>query len=955
VNGGPTSGKAIFDQRVEYPLPKRQGIRDYLIYLVPADNDYGKAARKFLGKFYRGHRTGSARSLEEMIGFLRTDLASGGITQVRELVIVCHGAPQGLILPIVRDASSPGDEELENVTALGLVHLQKDFETGRPDFKANRAFVAQRLKDDSWITFRACQVGQGADVLYALFSFFGGRANVYAPSEYMFFGDHPIEAGTRVGSKMEVHDHLVKQRLFPSDVHTPERKNAIVAAVIDPGRFSEPFELVSSRIGDTTSDAAVRYQRSVTALNRRRIHDDLRARFAAAGHELSKHAWVRVSVRNVAWIVGDPVRHAGLAALVRYDVGEEVETSGTNQIATLSASATIVDRDDEDEDDEGEDDEGARDDERKHRGAPAYRPTFPAQLFFRKPDNNQYKGLIERLAVYVDPGGNPAEAVLNALRGVLPAEGASPVAIPAALATALSDKAGLTLTDQARLVFAAKRAKSRGPEEIDWAIDDGEKYLIRLEHPPSGAVRAHMLSLYHDLRGKDGAEERVRMTGYLGLVPDTPGTELAAYLDRRTIEELVGLIDHLRAPYRPEHSFYIHHAQEAIRRKKEWSAWSSGRSAGNQDPLAFLVDPYDALTGAEAEDKRRVAHEFPFNSVWREVKVSHPKLGIPQNDLFAEEPLKQKLRIADGAVSAELELDSPASNIDELRKLEGPAPDGFTLVEKDEFEFADEPGPDCMEFRTILEHWKSLDGLDDEEIRRRLDLETASDGKTFLDHVSDLKFAFRIGKKLTNIVFERTPKGFVERIVARIPGLGIPSALGVPTTFVALLRILPAFTIAFDLWMRSAEDEERADQVAETTGKVVAVRQWLRELIAETRTPDFPEGVDIDLRRGLANPPMDRYLQEQADDDRMAEPRSFVIDLDRLEKGFDEGIRMMEKATDEMLERADDAIDDVFGELDIDPCKAKVLADVGVLDMRELRASVVRELCFRLLRQIPKA
>ena len=122
----------------------------------------------------------------------------------------------------------------------------------------------------------------------------------------------------------------------------------------------------------------------------------------------------------------------------------------------------------------------------------------------------------------------------------------------------------------ARLQLADTKTKD-GLVYREWAIEDAAKYLIKLEHPPSRDVRAHVLSLYHDLHGDAGLAEKIRMTGYLGLVPDTPGTELAAYLDRASIDELVSLIDYLRAPYRSEHSFYIHHAQLAIQRKKECS------------------------------------------------------------------------------------------------------------------------------------------------------------------------------------------------------------------------------------------------------------------------------------------------------------------------------------------------------------------------------------------------
>ena len=349
------------------------------------------------------------------------------------------------------------------------------------------------------------------------------------------------------------------------------------------------------------------------------------------------------------------------------------------------------------------------------------------------------------------------------------------------------------------------------------------------------------------------------MTGFLGLVSDTPGTELAAYLDRSSIDELVGLIGPLAGsvPGLGIRS-YIHHAQEAIRRKKEWSDWSRG---GIPAPRTRSGSSSTRTTPSTAPRRRTSsASHMSFRSTRCGRKSrSQPQAGDPQNDLFAAEALEAEAadrRDRPAPCHRSSRSTRRLSGVDELRRLEGPAPDGFNRVEKGEFELAEEPGLDCPEFRTVIERWKSLQGLDEEEMRRRLDLETASDGKTFLDHVLDVKDIVDLGKDLINIAFERTEKGLLVRIVEKIPGIGVPSALGVPTAFVALLRIKSAFTIPYDLWMRSAEDEERADRVAETTGQVVAVRQWLRELIAETTTPDFPEGVDIDLRSGPDGTPI---------------------------------------------------------------------------------------------------
>jgi hypothetical protein len=444
---------------------------------------------------------------------------------------------------------------------------------------------------------------------------------------------------------------------------------------------------------------------------------------------------------------------------------------------------------------------------------------------------------------------------------------------------------------------------------------------------------------------------------FLGKDPDTPGTELPAYLDRFTIDELVGLIDHLRSPYRIQHAFYVHHAQQAIKRKKEYFRWSTDRLARHTDPLGSLVDPYEFLTGREAEDKRVVAHEFDFNGIWQEVKVSHPKLGVVRTDLFAEEDLWDKLGLPGDPnapfAALDLDADSPYTDLEEQRQLELRGLEQFSVIDKSEFEPSDQ-GVDCAELAAIVTKWKNLQGADTEEIKRQLGLLTASNGATFLDHVLWLYDKYKIGKiglDLLNISFMRD--GLAVKIASRIPVIGIPSQIGVPTTFTALLRIAPAITIPLTLWLKTLEAQTQADKVWENTGKLTAVRQWLRELILQTFRADFPDGLKIDLGWfGSTVPHVDRYYEEQRDEDGVF--FSFVWSVARMKQGFDEGVRLMEHATDEILERADDAVEEVLRGLDLDSCEVKVLVDAGLLDLRGFRGQVVRAIANDLLAKLPK-
>lgn len=929
------SGKAILDGRVEYPLPKRHGVQDYVVYFVGAGDGYGKSARRYFDRFYRDHKRRSATSLEEMIDFLHTEVTSGGVAQVRELVIVAHGAPQGLMTHVTRTvpAGLPG---FVDVTARSLAVLQRRFRANDPAFASfarHRTEVVRHLLDDSWITIRACRVGQGEAIMYALFSFFGGRANVYAPREYQFFGTHPIKEGMRVESKIDVHDHLVKQHIYPRDVHTPERKNAIVESLVDPGRFGQAFDLASARIGDTTSPQAVTYDGFVRALNRSRISDGLKARFAAEGHALSTGATARVAVKDAAWIVRDRVRHDTVDARVTYDVGEEVESGTGGQVATLRAAASIAD-------------------------AYSTRQSFPIQLFFYESENNLWNGKVGALASFLEgePDSAAGQARLTALETALPTD-ATPAALAVLVRTTLKDRTGVEPSAQARVRLVSTVLK-HGQVYKTWAIQDQEPYLIKLEHPlTANDTQGHILWLVRDLRGAAKVRAENELMAFLGKDPDTPGTELPAYLDRFTIDELVGLIDHLRSPYQLQHSFYLHHAQQAIKRKKEYFKWSTDRQAGNTDPLGPLVDPYESLTGRETEDKRIVAHEFDFNGIWQEVKVSHPKLGVVQADLFAEEDLWDKLDLPGDPnapfAALELDADSPYTDLEEQRLAELQGLERFSVIDKSEFEPTDQD-LSCAELAAILTKWKDLQGADADEISRQLGLVTASDGATFLDHVMWLYDKYKIGKigvDLVNISFMRD--GLAVKIASRIPVIGIASEIGVPTTFTALLRIAPAITIPLTLWLKTLEAEAEADQVWENTGKLTAVRQWLRELIVQTYRADFPDNVHIDLGWfGSTVPHVERYYEEQRDEDGVF--FSFVWADGRMKKGFDEGVRLMEKAYEEILERADDAVDEVLRQLDVDSCKAKVLVDAGLLDLRRFRAQVVRAIATDLLAKLPK-
>ena len=930
-------GKTIFDGRVEHPLPTKSGTKDYIFYFVPASDGYGKGARFFFDRFFKKHIRKNVSSLEGMIDSLNSEV-SGGVTQIREIVIVAHGTHQGLLFKVLGAASETNLQEYRYLTQYSLAFLQKDFEDGKfVAFQQKRTAVVARLLEDSRVTVRACRVGSSAECLYSLYSFFGGRANVYAPVEYQFFGSHPIKDGMRAETRLEAHHHLVKQRFFPSDEHTPDRQDAIVQFLTDRAMFTEPFQLAATPFNNPAPD----YEALIDGLNARKILPPLRQKFADLNHPLSTDARVRVAKRDKSWQIIDHAVHAGTKHIIQYDVDEQIVTEDIERKAALIASATLLDL------------ESARE-------------FLPIQLFFYEGEHDEWKGKLFQLAGYAE------EAVPNA--GLKQKFDAAVALLKAGnfsdstLDIKVEFKKALDVDLSATAQIQTLSTSGSGPtQRITWAIQAQERYVVKLEHPATDqGIAGHSVTVYTGLQGKARLQEEYEMMKRLGQNPDTPGTELAAYFDRFSIDDLMLVIDYLRNPYRTLSSFYLHHAQQAIARKKEYFAWWNQKYGTVLQTNPLVEQPYGELTRAESEDKKLVVHDFTFNDVWREVKVSHPSLTAFQTDLFKEENLWQKLgrsldELADRGVGPELEADSPFTDLEELRQFQRQGLEPFFSADKIELEVEEDDDLICEEFATVIKRWKELQGTDPEEIKRLLGLETTSDGKTFLDHVMFLYDKFKIGKiglDLMSISF--MSDGLAVKIIEKIPWFA-PSALGVPSVAGILLRIAPAITIPFTMWSKFLEEQSKTLKVWENTGRLTAIRQWLRELMSLTARDPFPEDLPIDLHdisgsflfSTFSNPVVARYYDEQLDQSNAYSAFVFAAD-EEMTAGFEDGIRLMEEVGPKIVEYADEVIADLMRGWALDDCKMKVLKDAGIIDLDSVRRQIIRELARQLLEEVPK-
>jgi hypothetical protein len=941
--GDLSRGRELFENRVEYPLPKKPGVRDYVFHFVPPDNPYGKSARPFFARFFPNHITTDVVSFEALITTLAAQVDSG-VTQIREVVIVAHGNPLGLLSALVSGVSATHLREYKYTTAFALALLQNDLRAGGFEaFKNKRQKVVSRLQDDSWITIRACNIGRSREAMYALYSFFGGRANVYAPMVYQVFGSPPITFGMRLDTRLRAHEHLVKQHFVPKDVHTLDRKDAVVTALVDPGAFSEPFAIASRFLDDTESEASHAYERMIDELNAQTVSAALKQSFLAHDFALTARPRVTVVAKNTNWHVTDQYPHAGDTYEIQYTVYERLETSGAGRRkATLYAAAQLT-------------------------GKVSGSASLSIQLFLPPEQHDALVGKVLTIAGYAEAPDAPADsrARFDAVLGTLKLNTLKNTAGTVDIKADLKDTKGIELSEQAVLRQVSSTGPADAPRIVWGLVDRQQRFTVQLEHPltPDGFA-AHAISVYED--DPDAATRLwngyLRLA-YLGQDADTPGPELAAYLDRFSIQDLVSLLEYLRSPFKPGHGLYLQHVQEALHRRKGFRTWLVQNSP--IDPNAVVPnDPYLDLSLTEREDYREHSYVFEFNQVWAEVKSSNPATRQIQTDLFDEEDLAEKLNIPDEAINKrseapDLDPDSPGADIEELRALQKVGFEKFFSGDKTVIERLPEPQPSvsCAEFERIVAKWQGVKDLEPGEIADALEREKLPSGKSYYSVLKGLKtytkafFKIADDLKIPGIDWVvMSKKDLAKLILKKVPFFKRIFALQ------AILEIEFVFTIPFEMWMDFMEAQQRMRDSWYIAGRLTVIRQYLRRLSDLTRQKEanFPDRIDIDLSefRNAEDPYYLAFYNNELWEERVVGTR--VIAPDRLKDGFDDQVRVIDRLGEEILHIANEALGDLMRESDLDACKVEVLRKAGIFDITRLKALVIRELADQLLDKMPR-
>ena len=497
-----------------------------------------------------------------------------------------------------------------------------------------------------------------------------------------------------------------------------------------------------------------------------------------------------------------------------------------------------------------------------------------------------------------------------------------------------------------------------------WTVT-GTPYKIQLEkHAQSEWVEAQVLFVYLDLDDMALFNHQYEVVADVaGGHPDTPGVELQAYLDRLSRDDLVEMIAYLRDPYVPANAYYINQAQLAIWREtprdQDWLT-----EQGHQASTAVLNrDTPLFLNVYEEGDNEKASHPFVFNAWWYSARL-YDQLKTPfQADLFAEESLAERFSIKPQDLCSQPEIefviDSPSTDKHRVNPT-GPGLDKYSKtdkreveVDKDVLEAAPVERITCPEFKAVIAKAKDLEGQTPQEVRDLLAKKTTVGGTSFLDVMDDLAkkykklktYAGLAGFKLPTLITSEKDlaKWAIKKIIKKSAIRGLVVALEV-VEFLELSILLPA-----ELYNSFLEDQQAAVDHWVYIGKLTAVRQYLRELHYQASKDAVSDPISIDLSTPSAVDPeaLERYHLE-------AGPTAVVVFLEDLKKGYAEQKAKLGDLQDLLLDTVKQLTTDLFGELDLSPCKAQALIDAGFIDLKQTRARALEAMSQALLDELPK-
>lgn len=611
-------GKKIFDGLISYPLPQNKEEKDYIFFVFTHKDGYYQGAKSFFDRYYKNHIAKELKSLEEIIDFLHNEVEKNKNLSIREIILVAHGTSDDLKIPIFNNKSNL-------ISAYELYNLQLEILKGNyVEFNRKRKNVVKHINEKSWITIRACRFGLSNKGMFGFYSFWGGKANLYAPIDYQFFGPGYIGANMYFKTYFDAFIHLVKQRFLPDDRFSKTRKEKIISSFISSsGYSSKQFVLISKKQHGTDASEINKYNSVIQSLKSFNITEYVKNEFNKNGFDLSPHARVshqsdqssssEINVNDFyLFFIKDSVKINEVSTAHATIIEYRIKEVPNNQNESLVVHANIVD-------------------------AISNKSFIPIQSFCDFNENRKLKGFIKTIG----------EFDINASDSVSNEEYMNIINV-------LNEK------NKAEIIKMEIFNDISFVEEISTGIDKRGRSFWLIDAFDSEANRL-AFKLYEDVvvTGKNALkqlnvykhffqsidEERFKLlliNESIGIQPDSPGVEIAAYLDRFSISDLEVFIEFIKHTYTDQKSILINDAKDAINRKKRGLKIYENIVLSEEvmnNPLFYPLDRDEY--SIDSTDRRWGYYTFEFNSYWKEVKSSSPPLIPVKNDLFLEQKLEE--------------------------------------------------------------------------------------------------------------------------------------------------------------------------------------------------------------------------------------------------------------------------------------------------------------------------
>lgn len=907
-------GQTIFENIVEYPLPKKRGIKDYIFYFVPTSKGYGLGASVFFRKYYKHHIPKKAKSLEEIIDILYSEIQSKSIDQIRELIIVSHGNMCELLFPVTKTAfeNEENKAKYQIIRPGTLVNLQEAFKANDPaskDFKDKRKEVIQKFTDSSRVTIRACNFGSSRDGLFALYSFFGGRANVYAPCEYQFFLDRlGIGEKSRLQTDLDFYQHLVKQGYISRKTKQSETRRAkLIKELIEPGRSKHRFELSSYTIDNNRVVSGDKDEQDslIKAFNQETVPDSVKEQFIQEKVPLSGKETIQIRKKNEKWILfDDELKINKYTYRIRYTIRVEYEqySDEKNHQAALYVYPVL-----------------------NHRNS---LPSIPFQLFFSDDQDEEFKGQIFELASYSTiPNEEPdAEGKANYDAYVKLLDDGE-----------LQDNNGhniLTAFEQESVALTNPKIVPLPPvrNRKQWGIQDGSAYTIKESFYyiyPKGFMTA--LKVFEPIT----RQKRLDFFEFQGSDPDNPGTELMAYLDNHSLEELYDLIHFLREPYKEDHAFYIYMALEAMERKSGFLTWPVKKEVDEKRKNVPLLRAWDELSDLERADKEKYA--YYFSNVWREAKASTSRDKEFTVDLFEE----KKLPFPSEILGEVMEPDTPESDPEILEKdsnnpkgVPDPSPEYFD--KETVFQEVKREDLSCQKFKKALEIIKQNKGKKWEEIEKIFRDTKIDDSNTLYDYFTS-NYGYNSFELASQILEFFSPYASDSGTIVGTLGTFAESRLVFAgSVFFAIAGPL--------LMMKDILGEiSKGEQVYKRVGIITGLKQgnaMIMEIIFDYNNHSVPIGTSYDLLSKAPNH-IEAYKTFTGDTRVLILMSEF---LDAHEEGYKIGLKEVNQALNEDLSKYMSLFKQFVMEKGLKECQFKELLNSGLIDENMVKRAILRGL-----------